>query len=154
MTMKDNNRWVSPATIFRKTAASYVTLCVISLSALGIFVIANLVASFLFLSPVDQAKGQREQVIDLFIRRHGIETLRAAYPGMPDAAIRDLLMATGVVGNHYHPYVEFIQEAYVSPEMMIRPEGFRVIGRDQAPWPPPKTGKTVFVFGGSTSLGT
>jgi hypothetical protein len=37
---------------------------------------------------------------------------------------------------------------------MVRPEGYRVIGGEQAPWPPPKREKTVFLLGGSTSLGS
>jgi hypothetical protein len=37
---------------------------------------------------------------------------------------------------------------------LVRPEGYRVIGGEQAPWPPPKGEKTVFLLGGSTSLGS
>jgi hypothetical protein len=99
-------------------------------------------------------KRQREATVEQFIQRHGIATLRNAYPGMSDEAIHQLLMATGVVGNRYYPYVEFIQAPYVAPDMVSRPEGYRIIGLDQAGWPPPKTGKTVFVFGGSTTLGS
>ncbi|HTO62399.1 MAG TPA: SGNH/GDSL hydrolase family protein [Bradyrhizobium sp.] len=99
-------------------------------------------------------KRQREAIVEQFIQRHGVATLRNAYPGMSDQTIRQLLVETGVVGNRYYPYVEFIQAPYVAPDMVSSPVGYRIIGRDQASWPPPRSGKTVFVFGGSTTLGS
>jgi hypothetical protein len=125
---------------------------IISFNALLLFAVINVVIALY--APVENGRGQREQIVDLFIQRHGTETLRAAYPGMSDAEIRDLLISTAVHGNRYYPYVEFIDASYISPEMLIRPEGYRVIGAEQAPWPPPQGEKTVFLFGSSTSLGT
>ncbi|MBV9983732.1 hypothetical protein [Bradyrhizobium sp.] len=130
---------------------------VVFFNTLLLFAIVNVVVALYLSRTSENGKGQREQVVDLFIERHGIETLRAAYPGLPDPEIRNLLISTAVHGNKYHPYVEFIDTSYVSPEMLIRPEGYRVIGAEQAPWPPPKGEKgekTVFLFGGSTALGT
>jgi hypothetical protein len=127
----------------------YRTTAVVLLNFTILFVLVNLAAA-LWLALTSRDEGQRSEIIDLFIRRHGMETLRAAYPGMSDPEIRGLLNATGVIGNRYHPFVEFVNAAHVSPQVVMRPEGFRV-GPDQAPWPPPSSGKTVFVFGGSTT---
>jgi hypothetical protein len=118
-----------------------------------LFAVSNFAALFVINRSEQETRGQRERIIDLFISRHGIETLRAAHPRLSDQQIRELLITTGVVGNRYYPYVEFIQAAFISPEVLIRPEGFRVIGQDQASWPPPANGRTVFVFGSSTTFG-
>jgi hypothetical protein len=145
----------------------YIFTGVTLLSVMLLLAFANFVAGLFVKDPavalgqsaaarasVAAQEQQREAVVEQFIQRHGMATLRNAYPGMSDQAIRHLLMATGVVGNRYYPYVEFIQAPFVAPDMLSRPEGYRVIGRDQASWPPPKNGKTVFVFGGSTTLGS
>jgi hypothetical protein len=127
---------------------------VVFFNALLLFAVVNVVVALFFYPSVDNGKGRREQIVDLFIQRHGAETLRAAYPGMSDSEIREQLISTAVHGNRYYPYVEFIDASYISPEMLIRPEGYRVIGAEQAPWPPPKGEKTAFIFGSSTALGT
>jgi hypothetical protein len=140
--------------LFARIKNLYVFTGVTLLSAVLLFALVNFLVGLLSRETHTAKERERDQVVDLFIQRHGIATLRAAYPGMSDQAIRQLLMATGVLGNRYYPYVEFIQSAFVSPEMVGMPEGYRIIGRDQAAWPPPKPGKTVFVFGSSTALGS
>jgi hypothetical protein len=144
-----------------KIKDSYVFAGVTLLSVVLLLAFSNFAAGLFVKDPPAASnasaaaqKRQREATVDQFIQRHGIATLRNAYPGMSDEAIHQLLMATGVVGNRYYPYVEFIQAPYVAPDMLSTPEGYRIIGQDQASWPPPKTGKTVFVFGGSTTLGS
>lgn len=137
-----------------QAGSSYVTVATTVLSTLVLFVIANLIAARTLPDRAADFRNERERLISSFIQRHGIETLRATYPGMSDDRIRELLMATGVVGNRYYPYVDFINEAFVSSDLLIRPEGYRIIGREQAAWPPPKADKIVFVFGASTTLGS
>ena len=140
--------------LFARIKNFYVFTGVTLLSIVLLFAFVYLLAGLLSRETHGAKERERDQVVDLFIQRHGIATLRAAYPGRSDQAIHQLLMATGVLGNRYYPYVEFIQSAFVSPEMVGMPEGYRIIGRDQAAWPPPKPGKTVFVFGSSTALGS
>jgi len=144
-----------------KIKDSYVFTGITLLSVVLLLAFSNFVAGLFVKAPPAASnesaaaqKRQREATVDQFIQRHGIATLRNAYPGMSDEAIHQLLIATGIVGNRYYPYVEFIQAPYVAPDMLSTPEGYRIIGQDQASWPPPKTGKTVFVFGGSTTLGS
>jgi hypothetical protein len=127
---------------------------IILFNALLLFAAINVVVARFFHSPVKNVREQREQIVDSFIQRHGIETLRAAYRGKSDKDIRDLLIATGANGNRYYPYVEFINAPYISSDVLVRPEGYRVIGAEQAPWPPPTGEKNVFLFGGSTALGS
>ena len=128
------------------------TTAVILLNCFILFVIANLIA----IPYVEQGAGSYDARAhrDQWLDRHGIETMRRVYPGLSDQQIKELLLQTGQFGQLFEPYIQTKSEPMVLEHTAFHPAGFRFVGRDQAGWPMDRNAFNVFVFGGSTVVGS
>jgi hypothetical protein len=116
-----------------------------------IFVVINL---GLYCLPNHEDDRSRELIFNQYLQKYGWDTLKKSYPGKTESQIKQLLTATGSQSTRYYPYVEFIDDHVLYGNTFISSEGYRSIGADQETWPPPLDGFTIFVFGGSTTLGS
>ena len=81
------------------------------------------------------------------------EKLQEVYPGYSWEEIQKILFDTWNVSRaDYYPHIEWKEMAATSTYFNVHEAGFRLV-KNQAPWPPPNK-KTVFIFGGSTTLGS
>jgi hypothetical protein len=83
-----------------------------------------------------------------------LDDLRPAFPGRDAAAIDRLLRDTALaLSRPVLPYGLLGIHPCRTQHFTVDPAGFRGHGGEDQPWPPARTGKTVFFFGGSTGLG-
>jgi lysophospholipase L1-like esterase len=130
----------------------YRTCALILFNCLLLFIVANLVA-LPFISPGPRPYDPKAHR-DWWLARHGIETMRRVYPGLSDQQIEQLLLQVGHFGLVFEPYIHTKSEPMVLEHTAFHPSGFRLIGREQGPWPMAKDVLNVFVFGGSTIVGS
>ena len=138
--------------MWARLGRSYQTFAIVLLNCFLLFIAANLIAlPFVDLgfNPYDP-KSHRDQWLD----RHGIETMRRVYPGLGDKQIKDLLLQAGRFGQVFEPYIHTKSEPMVLEHTAFHPAGFRMVGREQGPWPMSPDAFNVFVFGGSTVVGS
>ena len=89
-----------------------------------------------------------------WVQQHGIETMRRVYPGRSDAEIERLVRNTGRFGQLFEPYIHTKSEPMVLSYLSFHEAGFRLVGRDQGPWPMSSKAVNIFTFGGSTTAGS
>jgi hypothetical protein len=138
--------------LLSRIAGAYRSLAIILLNCFLLFIIANIVAlPFVNLgfNPYDP-RVHRDQ----WLARNGIEAVRRVYPGLSDREIDDLLLQAGQFGQVYEPYIATKSEPMMLEHTAFHTAGFRLIGKDQGPWPMSSKALNVFVFGGSTIVGS
>lgn len=99
-----------------------------------------------------QISTPQEQWKDVYT----IEMLRTVYPGLSDEDILRKTQQVRATGVTYEPFIQNKTEAGLlgaATAAGMHEEGFRLIGREQGPWPPDAAALNIFVFGGSTGLG-
>jgi lysophospholipase L1-like esterase len=132
------------------------TTALVVASTLILFVLANLGAA-LYLNrgqPVDSPEARARARSEAVIARYGIDFFKRVYPDKTEAEIRQIIFDQPTFSNAYEPFVEFRSAAIASPTMNIHQAGFRLIGAQQGPWPLDDKAVNVFVFGGSTTIGS
>lgn len=93
------------------------------------------------------------KVVDAWVARYDVATLKRVYPGKTEEQILDLLRETSVIPVVYEPYVLFRSAPRAMAHHAIHEAGFRLVGPEQGPWPMDRQAFNVFVFGGSTAFG-
>lgn len=129
---------------------------IVVLNTLALFVIANIVAEH-YLNrdqPAVSDEQRRRMMGDAAIARNGMEVFRRVYPDKTDDEIRQLLHDQPELPNAYEPFVDFRSAAISTSTINIHQAGFRIGGKDQASWPLDRNAINVFVFGGSTTVGS
>lgn len=119
-----------------------------------LLVVVNLVLGRVF--EPDRAgvyQNLENKVVDEWVARYDVETLKRVYPGKTDQQILELLRETSVIPVVYEPYVLFRSAPRAMAYHAIHEAGFRLVGPDQGPWPMDRRAFNVFVFGGSTAFG-
>ncbi len=86
------------------------------------------------------------------IKRYGVESLMAGYPGQTAEEVAALMRETYDRPLIFSPYTHFRELPSKGRFVNIAEEGYRLI-QDQGPWPIQKQHFNVFVFGGSTTFG-
>lgn len=132
------------------TRDRYRTIAIVTLNLILFSVLANLIAMPFAAAKRVDAHAHRS----VWLERHGIESMRRVYPTLSDQEIEEILIQTGSFGHLYEPFIEFKSEPMVVEHTNIHRDGFRLIGREQGPWPIDRAAFNVFVFGGSTALGS
>jgi GDSL-like lipase/acylhydrolase family protein len=125
---------------------------IVAVNCILLFAIVN-VAVYFF---VDLSK-QRQYTADHFnqwVAKHGLEPLRRVYPGLSDDEIVKTVGQTGRFGQVFEPFIQVKSEPMILEHTALHRDGFRLIGKEQAPWPMPADGVNVFLFGGSTTAGS
>jgi hypothetical protein len=75
------------------------------------------------------------------------------FPRLSPADVAGLMLESWLIRPYaYEPYTEFREGAYRGRFVRVDAQGFREGGTPQ-PWPPDRTARNVFVFGGSTIFG-
>lgn len=80
------------------------------------------------------------------------ERLKAVYPGLSLAEIRELMGETWGRRVVYDPFTQFREAPFAGKYVNVHEAGFRV-GLHQGPWPPGREDLRIFMFGGSTLFG-
>lgn len=130
--------------------AVYITTAVILLNAACLFVVANIVAAALLRSGNDN--GAQTYKSAWLIDAYGMDTLARNYPGMSPADLETFLHETSNWIQQYEPFTGLRPAERHDHFITISAQGFRPTPH-QAAWPPPADGLTVFLFGGSTTMG-
>ena len=128
-----------------KLASGYRAFALLATNTLLFFVIANILASI----------GLRvcsDEDDEIGVLSHGMDKLRAAYPGFSDRDIGQLLRETWTRHYIYEPFTQFREPEFDGQYVDIHARGFRHSSA-QHPWPPARDKRTIFVFGGSTTFG-
>src|SRR5262245_39945475 len=143
---------------FAALASAARTGSLICMITLVLFCLVN-VALLPWAGPGDQientlaADAARRARADAALSRYGIDFYRRLYPGRSDPEIKRLLYEHSVLRTVYEPFVEFRMPAISYDTLNNHAVGFRILGKDQGPWPPVPDSFNVFVFGGSTTWG-
>src|SRR3954447_6165468 len=141
-----------PRHILARIGSGLRTAAIVVLNCLALFAIVNVGIYFAI-----DLKKQRQDTSDHFgqwIAKHGCEPLRRVYPGLSDADIVKTVGQTGRFGQVFEPFIQVKSEPMILEHTAFHRDGFRLIGKEQAPWPMPAAGVNVFLFGGSTTAGS
>lgn len=95
----------------------------------------------------------QEQRAEQWLDTYGPEVLARVYPGKTRAEIESLVKAHSAIRFIYEPFAEHRHPQLTDPNLHIHDKGFRLVGRNQGPWPLDENALNIFVFGGSTTLG-
>jgi lysophospholipase L1-like esterase len=128
----------------------------VALNTFILFALANIAAD-LYLRrerPTVSDEDRRRARGDAALARYGIEFYRRVYPDSSDEQILQLLHDQPELKAAYEPFAEFRSAAIATPTMNIHQAGFRLVGARQGPWPLDDKAVNIFVFGGSTTLGS
>ncbi len=128
---------------------AYIVVGLITLNTLLLFAAVNLVAAAI-LPTGERASAHASK--SWLIEKYGFDLLKKNYPGWDDKDLRVLLTETSNWLFEYEPYTQFRQRPRYDTYITIHPAGFRA-SPNRNPWPPNDSGKNVFVFGGSTTMG-
>jgi hypothetical protein len=128
----------------------------VAVSVLVVFVVANIGAEFYLdnARPVPDREARARARGDAVIARYGIDFFKRVYPDKTEAQIRELIYDQPELSNAYEPFVEFRSAAIASSTLNIHQAGFRFVGEQQGPWLLDDKAVNVFVFGGSTTVGS
>lgn len=145
------------ASLYSSVAKHLKVGLIILLNFVVLLIVLNLGVAF-FLRPnarvlAENSEQERHQEADAAIERYGMAYFERLYPGMRDADIRQLILDQTSLSAIYEPFVEFRMPPHTAPTLNVHPAGFRLIGRDQGPWPLDPAALNIFVFGGSMALG-
>lgn len=142
---------LSPRRVAGGLARGYRTAAIIAVNCALLFVAVNLAFYPLLPARRTHAEAVAQRGAD---HSYSIETLRRVYPGLSDAEIAARSKTPYGVGVLYEPFVlNRTEPGIASGGERIHETGFRFIGERQGPWPPDPAALTVFVFGGSTTIG-
>jgi hypothetical protein len=131
---------------FRST---YALISIVVLNTIALFAVVNLAAAaWLRLQADEPVKYDRAWLID----GYGLDTLARNYPGMSREDVTTLLYETSNWVQEYEAFTGFRPVTRRDRFITISPDGFRPVPQ-QASWPPPTGGTTIFLFGGSTMMG-
>lgn len=130
---------------------AYRTLAILLFNVVVLLIVANVVA-FVWLSRVSPESGAKSYPKAWLIEKYGFERLAHAYPGWNADALRALLYETSNWFNEYEPFTQFRQRPRQDRYITITEQGFRPVP-GQGPWPPDPAAVSIFVFGGSTTMG-
>jgi hypothetical protein len=128
----------------------------IAFNTLLLFAAANVVAD-LYLRrerPEVSAEERRRARGDQAIARYGIDFYRRLYPGKSEAEVRQIIYDQPELTVAYEPFAEFRSTAIATTTLNIHQAGFRLVGAEQGPWPLEDKAVNIFVFGGSTTVGS
>jgi hypothetical protein len=129
--------------------SAYGLTALVLLNTIALFVVVNVAAAaWLRLRRDEPVKYQRAWLID----GYGLDTLARNYPGLSREDLMTLLYESSNWVQEYEPFTGFRPVARRDRFITISPHGFRSVPQ-QAPWPPPEGGTTIFLFGGSTMMG-
>lgn len=138
------------------------------LLAIVVLLIAGNVAAHYYLEAQISALGEREaekrrkawaferfqeQRAEHWLDTYGPEVLARVYPGKTHAEIESLVKTHSAIRFIYEPFAEHRHPQLTDPNLHIHDEGFRLVGRNQGPWPLDENALNIFIFGGSTTLG-
>ena len=137
--------------MLQRIARFYSAAALIVFNFALLFVIINVGAWWLY-RPYDPLDPELNR--NAWLVKHGIEPMRRVYPGLSDAEIKKLMLKTQRFGLLFEPYIHMKSEPSVVEHTAFHQAGFRLIGRDQGPWPIASKAVNVFVFGGSTTVGS
>ena len=133
----------------RRFRSAYTLIAIVVLNTIALFVIINAAAAvWLRLQRDKPVTYKRAWLID----GYGLDTLARNYPGMSRGDLTTLLYETSNWIQEYEPFTGFRPVTRHDRFITISPHGFRPVP-EQAPWPPPSGGTTIFLFGGSTMMG-
>lgn len=88
-----------------------------------------------------------------FEKRYDLAKMRTLYPALSDPEIRDVAQYKHRIGLVYEPFVEIKNERGITDALAVHDWGFRLVGREQGPWPPDSAAFNIFVFGGEWVFG-
>jgi hypothetical protein len=137
---------------FSRLQRAYVAFALIGFNLFLLFVIANFAA--LPFVDADPRSYDRYSHRDTWLQQYGMEPMRRVYPGQSDQEILDVMAQTGRFGLLFEPFIHTRSEPVTFEHTAIHPAGFRLIGREQGPWPMSPKALNLFVFGGSTAVGS
>ena len=129
---------------------------IVAVNTLGLFVAAN-VGAALYLSreqPVVSSEAVRREKAAAVVAKYGIDFFKRLYPDKTEAQVRELLYDQPEQPSVYEPFAEFRSSAMTRATLTIHQAGFRLNGVSQGPWPLDSKALNIFVFGGSTTLGS
>jgi hypothetical protein len=128
----------------------------VALNTLILFVVANVAADWYLRRdrPTVSVEERRRARGDAAIARYGIEFYRRVYPDKSDEQILQLVHDQPELTVAYEPFAEFRSTAIATTTLNIHQAGFRLGGAAQGPWPLDDKAVNVFVFGGSTTVGS
>ena len=119
-----------------------------------LFILVNVAVIPWAPGPEDRAGAAlRRERVDSALARYGMDFYRRLYPTHSEAEIKQLLYNHTLLETTYEPFVEFRMPAITTDTLNQHARGFRLLGKDQGPWPPSSEAFNVFVFGGSTTFG-
>ena len=133
--------------VARKLGRAYAYVATSVLGALILLAVLNAGAAAIHVME-RWLRGPSNPVMEAY----GPAKLQAAYPGMSLEEVTILLHETWERTAAYDPVTEFRERPFRGTYVNVDPRGFR-LSKDQAPWPPPSNGFTIFLFGGSTTFG-
>jgi len=129
---------------------------IVAINTLILFAVINVGVAF-FLSreqPTSSDEKQRRDRGDAVIAKYGIEFFKRVYPGKTDEQIVQLIHDQPELRSAYEPFAEFRSTASISTTLNIHQAGFRLGGENQGSWPLDRKAINIFVFGGSTTIGS
>lgn len=130
---------------------------IVALNCVLLFAAINL-AVVPFLPAVPSADELAEVHADTWRQTYSIELLRSLYPGLPDHEVIEKTRNPHGTGVVYEPFIQVKTEPGIGWPSTggagVHEEGFRLIGPKQGPWPPDPSALVIFVFGGSTTVGS
>jgi hypothetical protein len=131
------------------TTAALVVLNLIVLAA-ATFALAWLALGWM---EAGRARVPAGEDVNPWLQRHGFAVVSRAYPGMNERDLNAFLNETYLTPFAYDPFTQLRSAPRQGRYFNVHAAGFRSVGPDQAPWPPPAGTEAIFVFGGSTALG-
>lgn len=134
-----------------KISRLYRDIAVIFLNTVLLLIVFNLIVAP-FVSRARKSHKKPAQHAWL-IEKYGFDRLAVAYPGWKRKDLRQFLVETSNWEDEYEPFTQFRQKPRHDRWITIDDNGFRPVP-DQAPWPPSPDRYNVFVFGGSTTMGS
>ncbi len=122
-----------------------------------LFALVNVV-THIWLGSVSPIQAHIDRHVDMASMR---DQLRRADPALlAEAYQRDLDDIVAIIGDQtqvfpeYDAFVQFKMPAVATPTFNYDAAGFRRNRTDQGPWPPDDRAVNIFVFGGSTTMGS
>ena len=132
----------------------YSKICIWLINLLLVFIVGNLIAFIVVpsnsLKDIDHADAR----VNNFIQALGDEKLQQLYPQRTPAQILELLSNQARAISVYQPFTQFRLPDYRSATFNSSTPGYRHIGNMQGPWPIADGAYNIFLFGGSTTMGS
>ncbi|MFC1593744.1 SGNH/GDSL hydrolase family protein [Candidatus Omnitrophota bacterium] len=138
---------------FKSCLRQYSQLAIILLTAVILFIVANISLGIFF--KIKDSHALKMALMQLhYIEKHERlfdVSFEDVYPNLNRNEINDLLGETWNRSLRYEPFTQFKESARKGTYVNVDESGFRHC-KDQAPWPPNQECFNVFLFGGSTTF--